>query len=105
MKFDKATRAKITLTVTTDFDPGAATVELGVDGTWYPATWISRADYTPVKNTPQWTRRAQTDGYFAGPGATPAGAVVLAAGTHTTQARVTSGGQVVAAASTTIEVG
>lgn len=100
MNFDRQTRARLTVTVSTDFDPAGASVELGVDGTWYPATWTAAATSAGGK----WTRRAQTTAYFAGPDATPAGATVLATGRRRTQTRVTSGGDVIVAASTPIDV-
>lgn len=101
MKFDNETRAKITLTVTTDFDPADATVELWVAGDWHPCTWQSVATISGGK----WTRRAQTDDYFAGPAvAAPAGATVLTAGRHLTQTRVTLDGDQIVAASTPIDV-
>jgi hypothetical protein len=101
VKLDNETRARIVDTVTTDFDPASATVELSVDGTWYAATWTGPATSTGGK----WTRRALTDDYFAAPAvATPAGATVLTAGRHLTQTRVTLDGDQIVAASTPIDV-
>ena len=102
LELDDESRVRITVTTETDFDPAAATVEVSVDGTWHAATWTETATYTPPG---KWTRRAQTTGYFAGPAATANGATVLAAGSHSTQARITSGGDVVVAGASVIEVG
>ena len=102
MKLDDESRARLNVTVTTDFDPANSSIEVAVDGTWHAATWLETATYTPPG---KWTRRAQTTDYFAGPAATANGAAVLAAGSHATQTRVTSGGVVIVAASSRIDVG
>jgi hypothetical protein len=109
VKLDNETRTRITVTVTTDFDPADSTVELGVDlndpdpeveNPWLSCTWQAPA----VEASGKWTRRALTDAYVAGPDVTPDGATVLTAGRHLTQTRVTSGGDQIVAASTPIDV-
>ena len=86
MKLNPATRTRLLVDVTLDFDPTGSTVEVSVDGTWYAATWLG----SPVAKAGRWTQTARTTGYFAGPTATASGAVVLAAGPrHFTRTRVT----------------
>ncbi len=91
MKFDAGTRTRILVDVTIGVDPDGSTVELRVDNTWYPATWLDAATTTTVAGRTVWVQTARTDGYFAGPDATASGATVLALGTHPTEIRVTSG--------------
>lgn len=96
MNFDAATRTKIYVDMDLSYDPTGTTVELNIDGTWYPATW--QGSPTPIGS--KWTQTALTTGYFAGPAVdagTVAGATVLAAGNHVTETRVTGGGQVITA--------
>lgn len=104
MKFDAATRTRLLATMTLDFDPTGSTVEVKVDGTWYPATWQG----TPTQSGGTWTQTARTTDYFAGPEiASPAGAIVLTATPtprHLTQTRVTSGGDIITADSTPLDV-
>ena len=85
MKLNPASRSRLLIDVTLDFDPTGSTVEVSVDGTWYPATWQG----TVTASMGKWTQTARTTGFFAGPTATPAGAVVLALGRHPTRTRVT----------------
>lgn len=99
MIFNRATRAKLIATVTTDFDPATATLEVDVGGTWYPATWTTAA--TSGRGT--WTRTGTTDSFFLGPDAT-GGGVTLPAGRTSTRTRVTSGGEVIVAYSSPIDV-
>ena len=94
MRLNAATRARLIADVTLDFDPTGSTVEVSVDGTWYPASWqgtaVKRAVFVNGATVDRWTQTARTTGYFAGPSATPAGAVVLAATPrHATKVRVT----------------
>ena len=94
MKLNPSTRARLIADITLDFDPTGSTVEVNVDGTWYPASWqgtaVKRSVFANGVTADRWTQTARTTGYFAGPTATPAGAVVLAATPrHTTKVRVT----------------
>jgi hypothetical protein len=104
MKFDAGTRTRLLVKMELDFDPSGSTVEVKVDDTWYPATWLD----SPVKSGTRWTQTARTTGYFAGPEvSSPAGAVVLAitpTSRHLTQTRVTSGSDVIVADSTPLDV-
>ena len=104
MRFDAATRTRLIATMTLDFDPTASTVEVKVDGTWYPATWLG----APVLASGKWTQQARTTGYFAGPEvALPAGAVVLTVTPtprHLTQTRVTSGSDIIVADADPVDV-
>lgn len=104
MNFDRANRAKLTLHLTTSFDPTGSTVELGVDDTWHAATWQGQPTSKSTADGAQWSQSALTTPVFAGPDASPAGAVVLAAGRHTTRTRVTTGTQVIVADSSVIDV-
>ena len=108
MKLNPSTRARLIADVTLDFDPTGSTVEVAVDGTWYPASWqgtaVKRAVFVNGATVDRWTQTARTTGFFAGPTATPAGAVVLAATPrHQTQVRVT-GTDVLVNDSTPIDV-
>lgn len=100
VKLDNETRAQITLTVTTSFDPTDSTVELGIDDAWYDATWTAAA----VESDGKWTRQALTDDHFAGPDAGAVVGIVLTSGRHLTQTRVTSSVGEVVAPSTPIDV-
>lgn len=102
MELDRDTRTRIYIDMTLDIDPTGTTIELQVDDDeWRPATWQG----TPVAAAGRWTQTARTVDYFAGPNVeTPDGAVVLAAGRHKTQTRVTSGGDILAEDANTIEV-
>ncbi|CAA9241807.1 MAG: hypothetical protein AVDCRST_MAG83-1670 [uncultured Arthrobacter sp.] len=101
MRFDADTRTRLLVDMILDFDPTGSTVEIQVDSTWYPATWIG----SPVSASGKWTQTARTTAYFAGPlHATPAGATVLTTGRHSTQTRIVSGGDTIAADSTPIDV-
>lgn len=100
MKFDAGTRTRLTARMTLDFDPTGSTVEVKVDGTWYPATWQG----DPVQSGGKWTQTARTIGYFAGPEAELIEAVRLSGGRHLTQTRVTSGADVIVADSSPIDV-
>ena len=109
MKLHPSTRARLIADITLDFDPTGSTVEVSVDGTWYPASWLGSPVQRNVSvggaTVPRWTQTARTTGFFAGPSATPAGAVVLAATPrHTTQVRVT-GTDTLVNDSTPIDVG
>ena len=108
MRLNAATRARLIADVLLDFDPAGSTVEVNVDGTWYPASWIGsavkRAVFVNGANVDRWTQTARTTGFFAGPSATPAGAVVLATGRRSTKVRVT-GTDVLVNDSTPIDVG
>lgn len=104
MRFDAGTRTRLTARMTFDFDPADTTVEVKVDGTWYPAEWQGSATQSGGK----WLREARTVGYFAGPEvASPGAAVVLAATPsrrHPTQTRVTSGTDIITADSDPIDI-
>lgn len=100
MMFDAGTRTRILLNMSLDFDPTGSTVEVKVDSTWYPATWLG----SPVLAAGKWTQVARTTAYFAGPEATASGATVLAAGRHPTQTRVTSGSDILVADSSFVDV-
>jgi hypothetical protein len=104
MRFDAGTRTRIIATIELDFDPTGSTVEVAINGTWYPATWQG----TPVSSAGKWTQAARTTGYFAGPevaAGSVAGATVLAVGVHPTQTRVTSGSDIIVADANDIGVG
>jgi hypothetical protein len=101
MKFDAGTRTRLLVKMELDFDPTGSTVEVKVDSTWYPASWLD----TPVQSGGTWKQTARTTGYFAGPEVVdPAGATVLTATRHLTQTRVTSGTDVIVADSTPLDV-
>lgn len=100
MRFNAATRTRLLIDVTCDIDPTGSTVEVKLDDTWYPATWLGAA----VPAGEKWTQTARTVSYFAGPDATAAGAVVLPRGRHMTKARVTQGGDVLVAESSAVDV-
>jgi hypothetical protein len=109
--FDNETRARLIVTVTTDFDPADATVEVEVDDTWWPATWTAEATATnvPARNGvpayTKWRRPALTAEYFRGPDAGGTGTVLSAdPPRHPTKTRVTNGGDVIAYDSTPIDV-
>ena len=108
MKLNPSTRARLIADVLLDFDPTGSTVEVAVDGTWYPASWIGtavkRAAVVNGATVDRWTQTARTTVFFAGPTATPAGAVVLAAGRRSTKVRVT-GTDTLVNDSTPIDVG
>lgn len=91
MKFDAGKRTRIYVDLIVGIDPDGSTVELRVDGTWYPASWLGTATTATVEGRIVWLQTALTTGYFAGPDATASGATVLALGTHPTEIRVTSG--------------
>jgi hypothetical protein len=102
MNFPRGTRTKIFEDMTLDVDPTGSTVELAVDGTWYPAAWQGSA----VQSGSKWTQTALTTGYFAGPDAVASGATVLTAGRHLTTTRVTlAAGDVLVHDSSPIDVG
>ena len=100
MIFNASARTRILAAMTTDIDPTGSTVEVSIDGTWYPATWLG----SPVVAGTKWTQTARTTGYFAGPSAVAAGATVLTLGRHLTLSRVTKGGDVLVADSDPIDV-
>jgi hypothetical protein len=100
MRFDNDTRTRLIADLTLSIDPAGSTVEVQVDSTWYPATWQD----SPVETSGRWTQTARTTGYFAGPNAAASGAVVLTAGPHSTQIRVTKGGDILVQPSTRINV-
>lgn len=112
LSFDNETRTRILADVKVTIDPAASTVELKVDSTWYTATWQGSAVHTAARLasdgkviTPEyWVQTAQTTGYFAGPDVTASGATVLAVGRHTTEARVTSGQDIIVGVATPIVV-
>lgn len=107
MHFDRGTRTRLFADMTLDIDPAGSTVELQVDGTWYPATWQGSAVHTAATgNTREkWKQTALTTGYFAGPEhAAPAGAVVLTLGRHGTRTRVVSGGDTLVHDSSPVDV-
>lgn len=103
VSFDDETRSRLIATLTgMTQTPVGSTVEVKVDSTWYPATWdgspTQRADGT-------YSQAAHTTGFFCGPGATAAGAVVLALGRHPTETRVTfAGGDAVVTPSSVLNV-
>ena len=82
MNFNDNDRRRIYIDgTTTTFAPTA--VKLAIDGTEYDCT-------TTTTGTGPYVSDATTTGYFAGPAhPTPAGATVLAYGTHTVEVRVT----------------
>lgn len=101
MRFNNDSRTRILLpAVVTTFDPATATIELRIDGAYYPCEWTGAA----VVSGSTWTRAARTTGYFAGPDAVASGATVLAIGRHLTETRVTNGGDIIVAASSPIDV-
>lgn len=102
MNLDRGTRTRLFVDMELDVDPTGSTVDVAVDGTWYPATWQG----TAVQSGTKWRQTARTNGYFAGPDvASPNGAVVLTAQRHSTKTRVTTGtGDVLAEDSTPIDV-
>ena len=102
MNFDTDTRTPITVTVTTSFDPSAATLSLELDGngTLHACNWTGAA----TQSGQTWTRVAQTADTFVGPGADPTGATVIPLGHHTTKTHTTSGGNVYVEPSTPIDV-
>lgn len=101
MRFDAGTRTRLLAKMEVDFDPTGSTVEVKVDATWYPATWLGSA----VKSGTTWTQTARTTAYFAGPEVTtPDGATALTASRHLTQTRVTSGADVIVADSDPLDV-
>lgn len=94
MKFDAGNRTRILVDLVMDLDPTGSTVELRIDNTWYPATWLG----SPVQATPvypatvgKWTQTARSNAYFAGPDANQSGATPVAAGRHPMEVRITSG--------------
>ena len=103
MIFDNESRARLIVTVTTDFDPATATVEVAVDNVWYPADWSTAATTTTSATGTRWKRVAVTSGYFRGPDATGTGAI-LTVGRHLTKTRVTVAGEVIAYDSTPVDV-
>lgn len=103
MRFDAGTRTRILVTMELDFDPTGSTVEVKVDGIWYPATWQG----TPVSASGKWTQTARTTGYFAGPevaSGSVAGAVVLTGPVIATQTRVTLSGDIIVADANNITI-
>lgn len=100
MRFNAATRTRVLADMTLDIDPAGTTVEVKVDDTWHPAEWQG----APVNAAGKWKQTARTTTYFAGPDATPAAAVVLTAGKHSTKTRVTSGSDVLVAEADYIDV-
>lgn len=90
MKMHVATRTRIPVDMTLDFDPTGTTIELKIDDTWHPCTWQG----TPTKAGAQWKQTALTNVYFAGPeyDNPPAGTVVLSREPyrHLAQTRVTN---------------
>ena len=91
MKFDAGKRTRIYVDLIVGIDPDGSTVELRVDGTWYPASWLGTATMATVDGRTVWIQTALTTGYFAGPDVTASGATVLALGIHPMEARITSG--------------
>lgn len=113
MNFDSGTRTRLLVDMTLDFDPAGTTLEVAVDGTWYPATWQDTATAVAAVGTPgssgykppKWYQTGQTTGYFAGPQvASPGSAVVLALGTHSFATRVTSGADVIESPDRPLEI-
>lgn len=99
MKFPAGTRTRILLDpVTLDFDPTGSTIELQVDGTWYPCTWLGTATASGAK----WTQQARTVAYFSGT-AQPT-TTVLTTGRHPTRTRVTLSGDVIVADSSPVDI-
>lgn len=100
MRFDADTRTRISADISVNFDPTGSTVELQIDSTWYPATWLG----TPVLASGKWTQTARTNTYFAGPSAVLGPAVLLALGRHLSQARITTGTDIIALNSPPVDV-
>ena len=101
MKMHTATRTRITIDMTLDFDPTGSTLAYKVDTTWHPCTWQG----SPTQAGGKWTQAAQTTGYFAGPGhPSPDGATVLSVGRHFTETRVTTATGDITARSETVDV-
>ena len=98
--FDASKRTRILAAMIVDVNPTGSTIEVAIDGTWYPATWLD----SPVQSGAKWTQTARTVAYFAGPNATANGATVLALGKHPTMTRVTQGSDVLTMPSDTIDV-
>ena len=93
MKFDAGTRTRILVDVTAEIDPTDSTVEVRVDDTWHPATWLDEPveSRSAANARTTWKQTARTDTYFAGPDAAAGGATVLALGRYPMEVRVTSG--------------
>jgi hypothetical protein len=100
VRFDRSTRTRVLVNVTTDIDPAGSTVELSIDDTWHDCTWQG----TAVEASGRWTQQARTTGYFAGPDAVASGATVLSRGRHLTRTRVTKSGDILTAGSSPIDV-
>ena len=101
------TRTRLYVDMVLDTDPTGATVELSIDGTWYPCDW----QVTPVKGKnrdtgrDEWKQTARTSGYLAGPTAVATAGEMLTVGRHVTETRVTwAGGDTITAPSTPIDV-
>ena len=86
-KLNDETRTRLLIDMELDTDPTGSTVELKVDGTWYPATWLE----TPTGGGEVWRQTSRTETFFAGPAvdAPPAETVVLELGRHLLETRVT----------------
>lgn len=91
MRLKPASRVRLLADMELDTDPTGSTIEVAVDGTWYPATWLG----SPVAKAGKWTQTARTTGYFAGPTATAAGAVVLPLGRHPAESRTNVAGDTI----------
>lgn len=94
MKIDDDARVHLWFDGILSFDPATATIELDVDGTRYPMTWVDTAVWDGEK---EWRRTARTTGRFIGSARTPSGPdIQLTAGRHMAEPIVTSAdGQVV----------
>lgn len=91
MNLNDDSRLQIEFEVDVPRDPDGATVALKVgetSSTWHPASWIGTAVQRGTAERPRWLQTAETDGFFCGPAATPAGATVLAIGHYICEARV-----------------
>ena len=100
MNLDDETRTRLLVDMTLDADPTGSTLELNIDGAWFPCDWQGAANQSGGK----WTQTGRTSGYFLGPAATGTG-TALTVGRHSTQTRVTwPGGDTIVAPSTPIDV-
>ena len=110
MRLDTGSRTRIIIDEVADHDLDGTTIELSVDGTWYPATWDAAAtsgrewDPDTGQSVMRWRRTARTDAYFAGPAAPVGPGIVLTAGRHLTETRLTAGTEVLVANTEPLDV-
>lgn len=103
LDFDADTVARITVTVTLDFNPTGSIIELKVGSVWHDAVWLG----TPVEcENGEWKQDAQTLEYFAGPdvSALMFGTVQFSESRYRTKTRVKVGDNLIAWDSTQIQI-